>query len=163
MPAAGAGPGPPGASLPEQRLAYETALASRSGRAGEQRAALVDDELAEGVVALAEAALDRDELARVALVGEEEKADVDVVGAAQEHPAAVRVRAGEPDVGVGGDDGVALLDARVEISLVELVLAPERGAALLVAADDALLLVDRGRVPVVELHADPAGDEIAAA
>ena len=118
--------------------------------------------------------LHRDELrARVADEGEEEQAGVEaaeavaavgeVVAAAQQPRAAVVVGVGEADVGVGGDRAARRRALQREVGLGELVAAGQRRALALVAADDRLLLAQRAAVPGLDVHVDPAGDEVGAA
>src|SRR3954468_7942493 len=117
----------PGASLPDEQGVPRKAAWAPGWGTREEGAPLVDDEPAESVAVLGEPALDRYELARVAHVREEEKSLVVVVRAPAYQLAAVRMRTCEADVSVGRDGGFALLDAGVEVGLVELVGGAERG------------------------------------
>ena len=64
---------------------------------------------------------------------------------------------------VAGITGVPSAAARVEVDRVVLVLAGQRCAARLEAADRLLLVVERRAVPGLDAHADAAGDQIGAA
>src|SRR6186997_3567131 len=139
-----------------EEVLADVAAGGGAGGDGEEGAADVLDVLVERVEG-AEPALDRDEVLGVALEADEEEAGfelaealVDAVGervaAAEDAGAVVLLRRSEADVGVDGDHrmAVALL---VERQRLELVAAAERGAAVLVAADRPLLVLQRGAVP----------------
>ena len=129
----------------------------------------MEEVLVEQVVG-GEPRLDRDELAaRVLLVAEEEEARraiwpmlvdalVEVV-AAPEDPLALAVgaRAGIREPDVRGDVELARLDRLVLRG------APERRARILDAADELLLLAERGAIPLLDPDPDLAGHEVAAA
>ncbi len=67
----------------------------------------------------------------------------------------------QPHVGVDRDER-ALAALHVEVGLGELGAAGERGALVAVAADQRLLLAQAGAVPRLDVHVDPAGDEVGA-
>src|SRR4051812_45285800 len=125
----------------EERASPPVAGSGEAGRDREQGAAGVPDVLVEAVVG-AELALERDELlAGVLLEGDEEQSGVEQAGvridavgvgvaAAQDHLPTVRLRRCQPYVGVEGDDR-RVVPQRLEIDLVELLVAGERRAAVL--------------------------------
>src|SRR4051794_6064997 len=156
----------------EQRLA-DVAAPARAGRDGEDGAADVLDVLVEGVVG-AEPALDRHELLlRVALEADEEEAGfelaealVDAVGegvAAAQDPLAVVGRGGGEAHMSASRDGRLAVALGLEVERIELLAAAQRRPLVLVAADRFLLVAERRAIPDLEQHADPAGDQVAAA
>src|SRR5215218_2115251 len=160
------------APLAEQGLADVTAGAGAGGDR-EEAAADVLDVLVQRVEG-AEPALDRHELLLgVALVVDEKEARfelaealVDAVGegvaAAEDPGAVVFLGRSEADVGIGRDHRMAVR-LGVQRQRLELILPPEWRAAVLVAPDRPLLVLERGPVPDLEQHPDPARNQIAAA
>ena len=69
-------------------------------------------------------------------------------------------RRGEADVGIVGEDGVAVLVHGVVIGLVEFVFPGERGAGIFATPDGLLLEINVGAVPVFQGHADSAHDDV---
>ena len=126
--------------------------------------------LAERVVAR-QRVLDRDEARPwVAHEGHEEQAGVEpperIIAvregvAPAKHPgAAVERRMGQPDVRVGRHQRLPVGAGRSEVGLGELGPARQRGAVAFGAADDRLLLAQRGAVPGLDHHPDPADGDV---
>jgi hypothetical protein len=132
---------------------------AQARRAREHGAADVVDVLVERVAG--QGLLELDELGRVFHEGDEEQPAeqgaelrVDAVGegvaAAQDPGAAVVLEAGQPDVRVGRDGGLAAGVGRGEVRRSELAAAAERGAGDLGPADDVLLVGQVVAVPVLD-------------
>src|SRR5208337_2281540 len=166
----------------EQSLADELTLPDAGG-AGKQAAAGVGGELVESVQ-FRHAAVDLDEAcARIALVGDEHEpgvvqhaltpgrpalggeADPVIVrvGPPQDLRAIIDRRRAEPDMGVVGDQRVAVLVRAVKIERVLFAGLADRRPGIFVPANHLLLKVDLRSIPMLERNPDPPDHHIAAA